>query len=173
MMKYGIVAFPSKQLQDFANSYRKRYDSHYAKITPHITLKAGVTEVEDSQIESISEYVKEICHQFSPLKIHVTKVSSFAPVNNAIYLKVEPTEELLNLHNALHTERFGGKAEYKFVPHITIAQDMSSGEHDDIYGQLRMTKVDFSEVINRIHLLYQLEDGSWTVYETYRLTGEV
>ncbi len=41
-MKYGIVAFPSKQLQDFANSYRKRYDSHYTKITPHITLK-GVT----------------------------------------------------------------------------------------------------------------------------------
>lgn len=170
-MKYGIVAFPSKQLQDFANSYRKRYDSHYAKITPHMTIK-GVTEVEDSQIDSISEHVKEICNHFSPLKIHVSKVSSFAPVNNAIYLKVDPTDELLDLYNTLHTEQFGGPAEYKFVPHITIAQDMSSGEHDDIYGQLRMTKVDFSEVINRIHLLYQLEDGSWTVYETYRLTGE-
>ena len=29
-MKYGIVAFPSKKVQDFANSYRKRYDPHYA-----------------------------------------------------------------------------------------------------------------------------------------------
>lgn len=170
-MKYGIVVFPSKQLQDFANSYRKRYDSHYAKITPHITLK-GVTEIEDSQIDRISQSVKEICNHFVPLTIHVSKVSSFAPVNNAIYLKVEPTEEILDLHDALHTVQFGGKAEYKFVPHITLAQDMSSGEHDDIYGQLRMTKVDFTEIINRIHLLYQLEDGSWTVYETYRLTGE-
>lgn len=171
-MKYGIVAFPSKQLQDFANSYRKRYDSHYTKITPHITLK-GVTEVKDSQIDSISGAVKEICNHFSPLKIHVSKINSFAPVNNAIYLKIDPTEELLDLHDALHKDPLGGKAEYKFVPHITIAQDMSSGEHDDIFGQLRMTNVDFSENINRIHLLYQLEDGSWTVYETYRLTGEV
>ena len=170
-MKYGIVAFPSKQLQDFANSYRKRYDSHYAKITPHITLK-GVTEVEDSQIDNVSNAVKEICTHFTPISIHVSKVSSFSPMNNAIYLKVDPTEQLLDLHEAFHSEDFGGKALYKFVPHITIAQDMNSGEHDDIFGQLRMTNVDFSETINRIHLLYQLEDGSWTVYETYRLTGE-
>ncbi|MFP3325996.1 hypothetical protein R0K05_23370, partial [Planococcus sp. SIMBA_160] len=25
-MKYGVVIFPSKKLQDIANSYRKRYD---------------------------------------------------------------------------------------------------------------------------------------------------
>lgn len=170
-MKYGIVAFPSKQLQDFANSYRKRYDSHYAKITPHITLKS-VTEIEDSQIENMSNLLKEVCSKFSPLSIEVSKVGSFAPVNNAIYLKIEPTKQLLDLHNALHTENFAGEELYKFVPHITIAQGMNSGEHDDIYGQLRMMKVDFNETINRIHLLYQLEDGSWTVYETYRLTGE-
>jgi len=170
-MKYGIVAFPSKQLQDFANSYRKRYDSHYSKITPHITLKS-VAEVEDSQIDNVSNAIKEICAHFAPVSIQVSKVSSFAPVNNAIYLKVEQTEQLLDLHEAFHSADFGGEELYKFVPHITIAQDMNSGEHDDIYGQLRMTNVDFNETINRIHLLYQLEDGSWTVYETYRLTGE-
>ncbi len=169
-MKYGIVAFPSKQLQDFANSYRKRYDSHYAKITPHITL--GVSESQDSQIDTISEAIHEVCSQFSPLEIQVSKVSSFAPVNNVIYLKVDVTKQLLELHEELHSKVIGAESKYKFVPHITLAQDLSSGEHDDIYGQLRMTNVNFSETINRIHLLYQLEDGSWTVYETYRLSGE-
>jgi 2'-5' RNA ligase len=169
-MKYGIVAFPSKKLQDFANSYRKRYDTHFSKITPHITLKS-VFEVDDSKVNEVTSMLQEISKQFKPLSIHVSKVSSFAPVNNAIYLKVEPTEQLQKLYDALHAKSFGQEPEYKFVPHITIAQDMSSGEHDDIYGQLRMTDVHSEEVIDRIHLLYQLEDGSWTVYETFRLSG--
>ena len=48
-MKFGIVAFPSKKIQDLANTYRKRYDSHYSKVTPHITLKEAF-EVDDADI---------------------------------------------------------------------------------------------------------------------------
>ena len=64
-----------------------------------------------------------------------------------------------------------GKSKYVFVPHITIAQKLSDIEHDDILGQLRMVGVDEKDSIDRIHLLYQLEDGSWTTYDTYKLTG--
>lgn len=38
-MKLGIVLYPSKAYQDYINNYRKRYDSHYGVIAPHITLK--------------------------------------------------------------------------------------------------------------------------------------
>ncbi|CAM5464250.1 hypothetical protein BSAF29S_03331 [Bacillus safensis subsp. safensis] len=31
-MKYGVVRFPSKKLQDIASSYRKRYDPMYDHI---------------------------------------------------------------------------------------------------------------------------------------------
>ena len=77
----------------------------------------------------------------------------------------------MDLHNDLNKDFFGDQPEYAFVPHITIAQKLSSGEHDDIIGQLKMVGVDHSEIVDRIHLLYQLEDGSWTVYETFRLQG--
>lgn len=40
-MKYGIALFPSKKLQDLVNSYRKRYDTHYALVPPHVTLKTA------------------------------------------------------------------------------------------------------------------------------------
>ena len=58
-MKYGIVAFPSKKLQDLANTYRKRYDPHYAQITPHITLKDAF-EADTSQINEISKKLSAI-----------------------------------------------------------------------------------------------------------------
>ena len=57
-MKYGIVAFPSKELQDLANGYRKRYDPHYAQITPHMTIK-GVFDANDKEIEEVAKEIKK------------------------------------------------------------------------------------------------------------------
>jgi 2'-5' RNA ligase len=46
---------------------------------------------------------------------------------------------------------------------------MSDGEHADVLGQLRMIEFHHEQTVDRFHLLYQLEDGSWTVYETFQL----
>lgn len=170
-MKYGIVAFPSKKVQDFANSYRKRYDPHYALITPHMTIK-GVFEADENEIKSIAEKVGEVVKGHKPFKLKTTKVSSFAPVTNAIYFKVDPTNEIMSLRESLNQIELNDEENYAFVPHITIAQKLSASEHDDIYPQLKMIGAEFEEQIDRLHLLYQLEDGSWTVYETFRLSGD-
>lgn len=169
-MKYGIVAFPSKKLQDLANTYRKRYDPHFAHITPHMTLKDPF-EADDTQISEISKKLHDIAQDFSPLTIHASRISSFFPITNAIYFRIEPTPQLANIYTTLQNELSIGTPKHVFVPHITIAQKISDAEHDDIFGQLRMIGVDEQDTIDRIHLLYQLEDGSWTTYETFRLSG--
>jgi 2'-5' RNA ligase len=169
-MKFGVVMFPSKKIQDYANSFRKRYDPNYALIPPHITLKAAF-EATEEEIRNIAGTIGEIAREFSPVKLHISKFSSFSPVNNVIYLKVEPSEELERLHKQLKMN-FEGGLDYNFVPHITIGQNLSDDEHSDVYGSLRMNKVSFEESADRIHLLYQLENGSWTVYETFRLGKE-
>lgn len=58
-MKYGVAIFPSKKLQDLANSYRKRYDTKYAFIPPHITLKQTF-EATDMEISTVAERLKDI-----------------------------------------------------------------------------------------------------------------
>ncbi len=169
-LKYGIVAFPSKKIQDLANTYRKRYDPHYALITPHITLKDAF-DADESQIGEISKSLEEISARFAPLQIHASRISSFYPTTNAIFFRVDPTPQLESVHTSLKENINLGAPKHVFVPHITIAQKLNASEHDDIFGQLRMVGVDETDVIDRIHLLYQLEDGSWTTYETYKLTG--
>jgi 2'-5' RNA ligase len=169
-MKFGVVIFPSKKTQDYANSFRKRYDSNYALIPPHITLKAAF-EATEEEIRNIAGKIEKIAREFSPVHLHISKFSSFSPVNNVIYLKVEQSQELENLHTQLKMN-FEGGLEYNFVPHITIGQNLSDDEHSDVYGSLRMNKVGLEETADRIHLLYQLENGSWTVYETFRLGKE-
>ncbi|SFA78219.1 MULTISPECIES: YjcG family protein [unclassified Bacillus (in: firmicutes)] len=170
-MKFGVVIFPSKKLQDLANSYRKRYDPHYSLITPHLTLKSAFEATED-EAKKLAEQLGEIAKKYQPFQLKTTKISSFQPVNNVIYLKVEPSEYLDSLHNDMNAQLETQPQEYAFVPHITIAQKLSNDEHSDVYGSLRMLDVNHEETVDRFHLLYQLENGSWTVYETFRLRKE-
>jgi len=170
-MKYGIVIFPTKPLQDFVNSYRKRYDPHYTHIPPHITLKSGF-DAENHQINDIVQKLHEVAQKTEPFDITITKFSSFKPVNNVIYLKIDPKDNLEYLHNEIDTKIPDHVSEYVYVPHITVGQQLTNDEHSDVFGSLQMLKVNIQDKVDRFHLLYQLENGSWTVYETFRLGKE-
>ena len=65
-MKFGVVIFPSKRLQDIANSYRKRYDPHYSLITPHLTLKNAFEATED-EVVNIADKLRQIAGKTNAL----------------------------------------------------------------------------------------------------------
>ncbi|MES9789024.1 YjcG family protein, partial [Priestia megaterium] len=150
------------------NSYRKRYDSHYSLIPPHLTLKE-VFEATEDQIDEIAANLRKIAEETNPFTLNVTKVSSFSPANNVIYLKVEQKPELTSLYNKLHEGNLEQPTEYSFIPHITIGQRLSDDEHLDVYSQLKLVDVAHEETVDRFHLMYQLENETWTVFETFRL----
>ncbi|WP_087973282.1 YjcG family protein [Oceanobacillus rekensis] len=165
-MNYGIAIFPSKPIQDQANAFRKRYDPHYSWIPPHITLKETF-EAEDHNLDGLITELKSIANAVEPFRINIDKVRSFAPITNAIYFKVEPIQALLDLHERMHTGIFEDNNKHPYVPHITIAQDLLDDEYSDIFGRLEMEEFHFEDEVDRFQLLYQLDDGSWTVYETF------
>lgn len=170
-MKYGIVIFPSKKLQDLANSYRKRYDPHYNLVPPHLTL-AGPFEVTEKIAERIAGHLRKVAGKFSPFQINIPKFSAFKPVKNVICMKVEPTKEILGLRNEICSLIPRIKDDNSFIPHITIGQGLSDDEHSDIYGSLKMQTLNHQEEINCFHLLQEQEDEKWTVYETFQLGKE-
>lgn len=167
-MEYGIAIFPSKKLQDLANSLRKRYDPRYSLIPPHVTVKEPF-ELAESDVSEVTEKIRDVAAGVSPFTLEVYKISSFHPTNNVIYMKVRETEELTRLHQELNTGILHREKTYPFVPHITVAQELSDAEHSDVLGRLKMEDVSHEETVDRIQLLYKLDNESWTVYETFHL----
>lgn len=167
-MKYGIAIFPSKKLQDVANSLRKRYDPKYASIPPHVTLKDPF-ELEENEVPKTVEEIRTIAKESSPFPLDVFKIGTFHPASNVIYLKVQESEELAKLHNKLNEGTLERDRPYKYVPHITIAQGLSDAEHSDVYGSLNMKDINHEEIIDRFQLLYMLDNDAWTVFETFHL----
>ncbi|OYD07793.1 2'-5' RNA ligase family protein [Paludifilum halophilum] len=169
-MKYGIAFFPDKKIQDIANSYRKRYDPHYALIPPHVTLKEAF-EMDDEGLSQANSHLEKVSREIAPFLIHFPKLSTFHPTNNVIYIAVEETEAIKSLHEKINSGVLFHERRYAYIPHLTIGQEMPEDELHDVYGSLRMKRFELSTWVDRFHLMYQLENKSWTIYQTYLLRG--
>ncbi|MBL7565604.1 YjcG family protein [Staphylococcus saccharolyticus] len=169
-MILGLALVPSKSFQDEVNAYRKRYDTHYAQIIPHITIKSQF-EIDDNELESLKNDVKNRISDIKPVEVHATKASNFAPTTNVIYFKVAKTESLERLFDQFNNDDFFGIAGHTFVPHFTIAQGLTSQEFEDIYGQVKLAGVDHKETIGELSLLkYNDDEDKWLVIETFKLS---
>src|SRR5699024_12802814 len=95
-------------------------------------------------IDEIIELTKDI----EPFKINIKKISSFKPVYNKIYFKIEQNDELEKIYNDLYKGIVPKEKFTTFVPHITIAQNLNPDEFVDIYTSLSMQDYNFKDTIN-------------------------
>lgn len=170
-MKCGIVIFPSKEVQDFANSYRKRYDPHYSLIQPHLTIREAEDWTEERLRQAVA-HLDRVTSEIAPFTIHFNRFSTFYPVSNTVYMALEDPDPFIELYEricqgALHQEN----SHYHYNPHLTVGRELSSDELHDVYASLRKVKVDFHVTVDRVHLLYQTENLAWSVYQTFLLRG--
>ncbi|RAL25932.1 2'-5' RNA ligase family protein [Thermoflavimicrobium daqui] len=167
-MYFGIALFPQQHVQDIVNSYRKRYDPHYNFIAPHITIIEKF-ELGENEMLSLIPKFEEIAKNTDSFTIEMKKVSHFFPTSPTIYLSIENQEPIIHLHQQLLKELDSHKPTYDFIPHLTIGQKMSEDELHDVYGSLRMHSFALTSLIDRFHLLYQLENKSWVNYQSFLL----
>ncbi|WP_339062047.1 2'-5' RNA ligase family protein [Tepidibacillus marianensis] len=167
-MKYGILIYPSREIQDRANALRKRYDSHYSLIPPHVTI---VDPFEWEYDKELIDRIERVVQTTPPFSLKLNKVGTFLPISPVVYFGFEKNDSIHELHENLTESILDHGPKFKFTPHLTIAQDLPEQELHDILGRLKMKENDLEVLVDRVHLCYQLENGSWTVYQTFLLKG--
>jgi len=167
-MMYSIVVFPSSKVQEVANSYRKRYDSAYALIPPYIRLKENF-ELDEAQLPQLVSHLEQVASSTESFTAHFHRVSTFHPTTNVIYLALQNKAPFVQLHQKILNQCINEKETYAYVPHLTIGRDLSNDELRDVTGQLSMAKIDLTSEVDSFQLTYQLEDGTWSVYQTFLL----
>ncbi|RIX59300.1 phosphoesterase [Paenibacillus nanensis] len=170
-MLFGIALFPEKEVQDAANSWRLRHDPHYCNIPAHMTLREA-EEWDDQKLKKSVEHLERVASAFKPFEITFNRVSTFFPARNILYFALEDPSEVIRLHEAVCSgPALQQASSYVYTPHVTIGRDMASDELHDLYGNLRMSDIRLTSLVDRIHLLYQTEQGGWTAYQTFQLKG--
>ncbi|CAJ1001846.1 MULTISPECIES: 2'-5' RNA ligase family protein [Bacillales] len=167
-MKYSIVVFPSSQVQEIANSYRKRYDPTFDLIPPYIRLKEAF-ELEEDRLPNLVSHLEQVAQSTDSFTAHFHRISTFHPTSNVIYIAVQNKEPFVALHEKIVKKCVNTPETYAYVPHLTIGRDLSNDELRDVTSQLSMHKIDLTSEIDSFHLIRPLEDGTWSVYQTFHL----
>jgi 2'-5' RNA ligase len=170
-MNCVIAIFPSKEIQDFANSYRKRFDPNYNRIAPHLTLREP-EDWSESQLSSAADHLERVTSTISPFNIHFNRFSSSYPADNVIYLALSNPDPLKKVYDVICGGDLAEKSRLEhFNPHLTIAQQLGDDELHDVLASLKKQELDLTSRIDRIHLLYQTDNQSWTVHQTFLFRG--
>ncbi|MFK3937700.1 2'-5' RNA ligase family protein [Alkalihalobacillus sp. NPDC078783] len=169
---YRVILFPSPSVQDEANSFRKRFDSQYALIPPHINL-TGTFDCKENEQQTFIQSLNQLALDLSPVVVEIYKADSFRPLSHKVFFKVRKHETLDSLYQKIHQLINTHKEDSQtFVPHITIAQDLPEAEHDDLIGQLQMNPYTHLEEITEFHLIKQEKDEKWETVKSFYLKGE-
>ncbi|MFX3633418.1 MAG: 2'-5' RNA ligase family protein [Candidatus Pristimantibacillus sp.] len=170
-MQFGIVVYPSNEVQEYANHYRIRHDPHYSIIPPHMTVRENEELTQDQQSAAIT-HLESVTAAIAPFNVSYNRVSNFFPVNNVIYLALEDPTPMIVLHEAVSSGPLTIPApNYVYTPHTTIGQQMLADELHDIYANLRMSTIQLSTRVDKVLLLNKTENGTWNEFQTFHLRG--
>lgn len=146
------------------NMFAVEYQSRKAmNAPPHITLQAPFEwprfSMANASIEEFIQALSEWATQHPSLPIQLSGFGAFAP--RVLYIKVQLTPELLDLHSHLHTYcsqawsiqdcRFPSRS---FVPHITVAfRDLGREQFQAAWPIFKERQFDHSFMATAITLL--------------------
>ena len=137
-----VGAFPQGDLADRIQAVRLRHDARTARITaPHVTLagtywRSGPPTPKNEA--ATVEQLRAIESRLRPFELKIAGVETFLPDTPVIYLRIEPTSELLAVRKSL-LHVIGQDKQRHFTPHLTLTMRLDQSKTEALLAQLRQT----------------------------------
>jgi 2'-5' RNA ligase/GNAT superfamily N-acetyltransferase len=135
-------------------------DPFLGHVDPHVTLVPPVN-VRTDQVDGALATVRAVAATTDPFAFRLGPVATFAPVTPVAYLRVggAPAElaRLDGLQEALRSGPFDRPREHRFVPHCTVAGELSEerlAAAADLLGHFSMPAG-----FERVHVLEEQQPG--------------
>ena len=159
---YAIVAYVAGPIARCADRLREDLapgTGHRAHITilPPRPLYCSVADA--------TEFVRQLVAQFEPFDVRLGDIQVF-PTTQVIYLSVASGAcELTSMHDVLNTGFFEQEEAHKYLPHITLGQQLAPESFERCVEMSRRRWEEFgvppSVGIETLTLVQQRVDCSW------------
>ena len=168
--EYSIWLVPDRgtdayqQLEETIGEYAQRYEDA-PEFEPHITVVGGV----EGDISALEEGVRSFAEDQDSFSVDFTRVHCSTTRHQCVFLLVEPTVDLLSLHQKA-VEVFDVDAGM-YVPHLSLVySDMSMEERLEMVESIDTTALPSDVPIGEITLVKTSGPVSeWETVATYNL----
>jgi 2'-5' RNA ligase len=126
---FALVSYIPEPLAGFLDRMR-------CELVPNCFLRAHVTILPPRSIESAPEkawtQLRSAAYELSPIDVELDAVEIF-PVSDVIYIAIgKGHDELKQMHDKLNTGRLACREPFAFHPHITLAQNLTPDQVDEL-----------------------------------------
>ena len=164
---YAVVIYAPSHIEDIIAPLRERFDPDYNLIAAHVTLVFPFET--DRPLEDISRIVRSMAAKTSPVKIELSSIDDFYPGSPIIYWKVKPSDELDCLTRELYARLDLPLPHKRFLPHITVAREISNHRVMLVKDQIASYLPDESFEATSLDLVSPIADHHWVSVRTFTL----
>ena len=168
--EYAVVVFIPTQLERYVAPLRERYDPDYDLVAAHISLVFPFRT--DLLLEELSVIVAEEVARLEPLKLHLGSIGDFYPHAPVIYWKVKESEALNALHKRLYARLDLPVPHGLFVPHVTVAKEISDHRLVLVKDKIAAYLPDESFEVKSVDLIAPVAGNHWVSVRTFPIAAE-
>ena len=172
---FALVSYVPDPLAAFLDQLRQ-------ELVPTCFLRAHISILPPRTLHiPPNEAWRQICEMapmFPPFDVRLTDVNVF-PVSDVIYLaQATESDRICEMHAVLNTGGLESPEAFEFVPHITLAQELPSGDVERVVEIARQRWAEYSHErsfrLETITFVQNTEGNNWIDLGEYRLgTGQV
>ena len=161
--RLGVVLLIPQPTSSWVNGLRRALgDQALSRIEPHITLVPPIN-VAEKDLPAVFATVRQAAASVAPLSLRLGPVATFVPVNPVAYLEVTGAPTMMEGLERLRTGCGRGplerSADHAFVPHVTVANDLSLDRLDA--AERALADFTASVTVARVHVLAEFPGRVW------------
>jgi len=168
--EYAIVIFVPSELERYVVPLRERFDPDYNLVAAHISLVFPF--VSQMSLEDISSIMAEEVADLGPLRLQMGSIGDFYPRAPVIYWEVKQCDELNHLHKRLYARLDLPVPHREFVPHLTVAKEISTHRLVLVKDQIAAYLPDESFEVKSVDLIAPVAGHHWVSVRTYPVALE-
>jgi 2'-5' RNA ligase len=118
--RYALVAYVKSPAGEFVENLRRELHPDLPHMPAHLTiLPPRLLQGTES---AALQLLDRLCGQEEPFDVTLGSMETFVPVTPTIYVRVEGSSRMCDLHNRLNTSALAFHEEWPYIPHLTIAK---------------------------------------------------
>lgn len=168
-VKYAVVAFLPKHLNEIVTPFRERYDPDFNSVSSHITIVFPFDS--NRPLEELADVVRAETQDQKTIRVQLDTIGDFYPSSPVIYWNVRQNAQLSELYFRLHAS-LGLPIPYKaYKPHVTLAREISQHRLIVVKEQIASYLPVEHFYAGTVDLITPLVSGKWVSVRTFPLKG--
>ncbi len=119
-LQYAVVAYVRNPIGRFVEALRREVYPAHGHLPAHLTFLPPrcLNGTEGAALETL----EQICSTVEPFEVSMDGVENFIPVTPTVYIRVEETAKMRELHDRLNAGIFLCEEQWQYRPHLTIVK---------------------------------------------------